>query len=63
MNPNDPKYDPKHDTRPKPDERPKQPPGKGSEHGQKSPSKENPGNFANDPDRASKAGEKGGHAR
>ena len=66
MNPNDPKYDPKRDTQPKPDERPKQPGGGGSDLGQKDPShrgKENPGNFANDPERAREAGEKGGHSR
>jgi general stress protein YciG len=61
---NDPKHDPAH--APKQDDRSRPSQGgreSGSKAGDKSQSgKENPGNFANDPDRARKAGEKGGHS-
>lgn len=61
---NDPKHDPAHTN--KDDERSRQPQG-GRESGSHSDDKsrggkENPGNFANDPDRARKAGQKGGHS-
>jgi general stress protein YciG len=61
---NDPKHDPAHPS--KDDERSRQPqPGRGSapHSGDKSRGgKDNPGNFGNDPDRARKSGEKGGHS-
>jgi uncharacterized protein len=57
--------DPKHPDTKQQDERKQQESHeRGSQSGQKSPGggKENRGNFANDPDRARKAGEKGGRS-